>query len=514
MQERINRLHRDKKIFDWALKIKHWISVEKKLFLINHILIYKIMKIKSLHIQNFRGFEDVKIEFPDTNLAVFIGENGSGKSSVLDCVGILLANYLNNIFNFPARPDKGFEEAIKKKPDLGNYFEKYNKISKILGENTLVKDFNIEINDINLKSDDLKISFKLGYDEEDILSNMSFNRNRTRNNSIKSSEGIMILGEKLLNNPRLNLPILIYYPTNRIWQEKIEKTERKQYKFSQFNAYANAFGNSLEVFDDFFEWFRNEEDYERDTKLKNNDLGYVNPKLEVIRKALNIFLLSFSSNQYENLRIERLRNDEGYEFSDKTIDVFLAISKNNQTFRFEQLSSGEKMLLMMVADIARRLTIANPSLEGEAALQGEGIILIDEIELHLHPSWQREVIPALRATFPNIQFLITTHSPQALSGIKKIDEDALFILKDFHVFKPSSSAIGRDSNGILEEIMGVSKRPKEIEDLINEYFNLISKTKYEESEVVKQALMTKLAFDDPFFVQAESTLKRKMILGR
>ena len=77
----------------------------------------------------------------------------------------------------------------------------------------------------------------------------------------------------------------------------------------------------------------------------------------------------------------------------------------------------KKSLLALVGDIARRLILANPSLENP--LYGEGIVLIDEIELHLHPKWQREVINKLREVFPNIQFILTTHSPQVISEISR-----------------------------------------------------------------------------------------------
>lgn len=77
-----------------------------------------------------------------------------------------------------------------------------------------------------------------------------------------------------------------------------------------------------------------------------------------------------------------------------------------------QLSDGEKCTLALFGDIARRLAIANPSLDDP--LQGDGVVLIDELELHMHTSWQRKVISMLKKTFPNIQFIITTHSPQIL----------------------------------------------------------------------------------------------------
>ncbi|MDM8525382.1 AAA family ATPase [Desulfococcaceae bacterium HSG8] len=97
--------------------------------------------------------------------------------------------------------------------------------------------------------------------------------------------------------------------------------------------------------------------------------------------------------------------------------------KNNSEFSIEQLSDGEKCLIALIGDIARRLAIANPSLDDP--LQGKAVILIDEIDLHLHPSWQRMILPGLLATFPKCQFVITTHSPQVLG---ETDARHIFLL--------------------------------------------------------------------------------------
>jgi predicted ATP-binding protein involved in virulence len=102
----------------------------------------------------------------------------------------------------------------------------------------------------------------------------------------------------------------------------------------------------------------------------------------------------------------------------------MTITKQGQELIINQLSDGEKCLLAMVGDLARRLAIANPSLPDP--LQGSGVVLIDEIELHLHPKWQREIIPALTRTFPNCQFIVTTHSPQVISQVKP---EGIYILE-------------------------------------------------------------------------------------
>lgn len=138
----------------------------------------------------------------------------------------------------------------------------------------------------------------------------------------------------------------------------------------------------------------------------------------------------------------------------------MTINKNGSELIINQLSDGEKCLLAMVGDIARRLAIANPGLENPLA--GEGVVMIDEIELHLHPDWQRKIIPSLTRTFPNLQFIVTTHSPQIISHVQP---DSIYLLESTPegiVAKRPESSFGRDINRILEDIMGVGARPPEI----------------------------------------------------
>lgn len=108
---------------------------------------------------------------------------------------------------------------------------------------------------------------------------------------------------------------------------------------------------------------------------------------------------------------------------------------------------------ILFGDLARRMALANPSMPNP--LEGEGVVLIDEIDLHMHPSWQRKVMGVLKKTFPNIQFIVTTHSPQVLG---ELNEDYnIFVL--YHqdkciVGRKYDSFIGWDSNVLLEEVMG------------------------------------------------------------
>jgi predicted ATP-binding protein involved in virulence len=161
----------------------------------------------------------------------------------------------------------------------------------------------------------------------------------------------------------------------------------------------------------------------------------------------------------------------------------------------------EKTLLMIVVDIARRLAILNPSITNPSELleKGTGIILIDEIDLHLHPQWQRIVIPSFKQTFPNCQFIVTTHSPQVLSAVNR---ENLFILEDSEIVELTPHTFGRDSNSILSEVMGVEKRPVKMQERIDKCFEMIDNDNLEEAKLELQKLSESLGNNDPDMIQA------------
>jgi predicted ATP-binding protein involved in virulence len=173
------------------------------------------------------------------------------------------------------------------------------------------------------------------------------------------------------------------------------------------------------------------------------------------------------------------------------------IEKAGQSLKLEQLSDGEKMLLLVVSDLARRLSIASPTLDD--ALQGLGIVLIDEIDLHLHPQWQREVIPALRRTFPNCQFIATTHSPQVLSNVEKED---ILILEYYKIVESTPFTYGKDSNSILYELMNVEERPAKVKEELDELYRLIDAEKVEEARMELKKLADILGEDDKEIIRA------------
>ena len=287
----------------------------------------------------------------------------------------------------------------------------------------------------------------------------------------------------------------------------------------QFDAYDNAFVKKANDFDDFAAWFRKEEDKENEMKVREKDFDVKNPALQVIRDSIEKFFSNNSGSKYSNLRIER--EDSQYRDSLRhrpsgPSSASLIITKDVEDLKIEQLSDGEKNLILLVSDIARRLAIANPNTD--SALNGNGIVLIDEVELHLHPTWQREVLNGLQKTFPNVQFIVTTHSPLVLANLNdNVQIFSIGRLKDksitvFPFDKKQFNPYGSVSSRILKLLMGTEERPTEVATLLHAYEEAIDDNRLEEAERLEARLKKIIDPNDPAIVQGAATIEAKLIL--
>jgi predicted ATP-binding protein involved in virulence len=424
------------------------------------------MKVKRLKMQSFRGIGDLTLEFPADEPIVLIGINGVGKSSILDCLAILLSQLIARI-QTPAGSGRDFSGR-----DITNGF------------NETLSEITISIYALP----EVTWVLSRGWQERQ-------KGEPTKYIGIASDHHLeSVVDEihrRLQTRPEANLPLAVYYPINRtVLDTPLEILE--QYSFDQIVAYEQALIGQGAVFVRFFQWFRNLEDVENEERLDNPN--YRNHQLEAVRQAIYSILLGFS-----NLRVRRS-------------PLRMTVTKQDQELIINQLSDGEKCLLAMVGDLARRLAIANPSLPDP--LQGSGVVLIDEIELHLHPKWQREIIPALTRTFPNCQFIVTTHSPQVISQVKP---EGIYILErtdaGIVAMRPESS-YGRDSNRILEDLMDTPERPQEIKESLLELFRLIARGELDSARQLHQKIADKIGVDEPELVGASVSIRRREILGR
>lgn len=432
------------------------------------------MRIKKLNLKNFRGFKELEIKFPGSNLIVFVGINGSGKSSILDCLAMFLSQFVSELCSKSSR---------------GN-------------------EFVITDTDINIDAEETGNIITIDRFYHPMKPDNTFSWMIVKNRSPRKRRYIYPttpslyssqVYERISKNPDLNLTVLAYYQNQKIFPGNPAKSKKKEYEFNQFYAYENAFKKGVRDFNDFTAWFRLEEDWENEKKIEKG-LDFVNSNLEVVRRAIKTFLDEIPSTGLSNLHVVRSKRDKPFRF-DTSHNSSLVIEKGGESLKIDQLSDGEKMLLLVVSDLARRLSIANPGMDD--SLQGKGVVLIDEVDLHLHPQWQREVIPALGKTFPNCQFITTTHSPQVLSNVEK---ENILILEDYKIVENTPFTYGRDSNSILYDLMNVEERPKKVKKELDKLYRLIDAEKVEEARMELKKLANALGEDDKEIVRANMYL--------
>jgi predicted ATP-binding protein involved in virulence len=439
------------------------------------------MKVKRLKLTSFRGIGDLTLEFDADEPTVLIGINGVGKSSILDSIAILLSWLIAPIqFNPESRSRflkyQGLVSSMERERDLakGRYYK----------EQDIKIGHNQTYNEITILLNSQQVNWSLTTDQEvrDTVTGINLGELEPVTNEIRRQWQV---------SSEANLPLAVYYPVNRAVLDITLEIPNKNH-FAQIDAYEQGIVGGQINFGRFFQWFRVLEDVENEERRDNPD--YRDRQLEAVRQAISLLMPGFS-----NLRVRRS-------------PLRMTATKQGQELIIEQLSDGEKCLLAMVGDLARRLAIANPSLRNP--LEGEGVVLIDEIELHLHPKWQREIIPALTKTFPNSQFIVTTHSPQVISEVKPNGIYILEATSEGIVAKRPESSFGRDSNRILEDLMGVPARPQEIKDDLLRLFRLIDKGDLDGARQLRQQIADKIGTDEPEFVRADVLMRRKEILNR
>jgi len=289
-----------------------------------------------------------------------------------------------------------------------------------------------------------------------------------------------LLGGEIEKAPdKASLPIVVLYSVNRAVLD-VPLRIRSKVPIGQYAALEDALVQGSRSFRNFFAWFRNREDIENEMRAEGSEAR--DPQLTAVRKAIAGMMPGF-----ENLRVRRS-------------PLRMLITKNGIDLRIDELSDGEKCLLAMVGDLARRLAVANPG--QRSPLKGQGIVLIDELELHLHPAWQRSTVRQLKQTFPNCQFIVTSHSAQILS---EVEPKATFLLNEGRAVRPSRS-YGLDSNLILQSVMGVSARPARIESDLDALYELIDDEDFVAAKAKFEDLQAKLGPDDPGLTVARSVL--------
>ena len=401
------------------------------------------MKLKSVEIENYRAIEKLKLPL-DPSLTVLHGDNGYGKTSVLSAIAVglgheaMLGPFLD-VFIYFCEEDWR-EGAENPRVSLSSVDE---KACKRQGTRSVVEQE--------------KAEEKMSVDRENL-------------------EKVLVENSSAENN---DMPIGVLYGTDRTVSdvpESVVSPRHLPHRVSRLDALKGALSARTD-FEDLFAWFYFKEDEELREQKERRDFDYQLKEVSAVRQAISSMLPEVFNPRTES-------NPPRFVVSWK--------SEQGQVEKLslDQLSGGYRIVLALAADLARRMVQGNPHLDDP--LKSEAVVLIDELELHLHPAWQQRILGDLRRTFPNAQFIVSTHSPQVLTTVEPQRIVELAREGDRIVAgAPAGATYGAEAGDVLSVVMGVKERPEnKFTKALEQYRRLVSEGEGESEEAL--ALRRKL----------------------
>ncbi len=422
------------------------------------------MKIKNIKLKNFRCFEELVIELNE-RCNVIVGVNGAGKSTILDALAISIGTYFAKIPTTYSLPIQK-EDVLRKSYLTGSIISTEYQFPVVISTEGIANgkfiEWSRELNGL---------------------------KNKT---TVKNASNLIEVGHIQQQNIQngvtdTTLPIFAYYGTGRLYKKKnnrITKLDIK--KSSRLDGYTDALSLGTNE-KQLLRWF------EDMTLIKIQEDREI-PELKTVKTAIE------KCFEIGNKDV----TDVSINYSVKSKDIEVSYRKNNEIEKLplHMFSDGIRITLTMVADIATRMAKLNPQLL-DNVLETPGVILIDEIDMHLHPSWQSRIITSLLETFTNIQIITTTHSPIVISNI---ESEYLRILKNNEIMNPSTN-YNRELDDIVNNIMETDYRPEEVRNLINQINQNIDNEELEEAKELLDNLKDILGETDSEVISARNSIE-------
>mgnify|MGYP004541394875 CR=1 FL=1 len=431
------------------------------------------MYIEKLKLHNFRCYENLEIDF-HKQLTVIVGKNGAGKTTILEATAIALGAWFIGFNNISSKAFDRDNDPLRKAYQIGT-------------TDDVQPQFPVEIEAWGQidTSNEAFLYWKRG---------LNTPRGTMTTKDAKEIVEIAANYQNALSEGRTDvyLPIVAYYGTGRLWdyhrQKKVDVFKRN----SRTNGYIDCLDGTANV-KLMMEWFLNMTINKYQRQEENLES---NPELDTVYLAMENCLSKLSG--YSDVKIR-------FNMNTRELDVYYS-EKNGQRMRIplNQLSDGYKGMVSLVADIAYRMATLNPQLGTEILSRGEGVVLIDEIDLHLHPAWQQKVLDNLMEIFPKIQFIVSTHAPAVINSVQA---EKLRILNNRDIYMTKNQVYGKDINSVLKEIMEVNDRPDEFAALFEQFYKYLSEKKYKDAEEVLNELDEKREYHDPEIAKCRVKLK-------
>ena len=437
------------------------------------------MKLEKIRITNYRCFKDADIEFDD-HATLIVGKNGAGKTAILDAVAVAVSTFLLGI-------DGGVSRSISK--DDARY-----EFHDLDGTVDPQHQFPVSIESIGDCLDNCDVKWMRSLNSES--GNTTVKEARELTNISKDAQKRIMTGDK-----SLILPLISYYGTGRLYVQKKEKKNIKSLtEFKRQVGYVDCMAaESNEKL--MLNWFQIQtlkslQEQQRTGKVEKSLL------LKTVESAICKCFerISGSKNADIVFDLDTHRLVLNFEGTDGSL----------QKFAMDEMSDGYKNTLSMIGDIAYRMAVLNPMLGDKVLEETTGVVVIDEIDLHLHPQWQQTIISDLNTIFPKIQFIVSSHAPAVINSVAK---EQIRILDNGEIYMPAAQTYGRDANSILREVMKVSERPADIKQRMNLFYSYMDENNYEKADKVLTEMEAIVGTTDPDIAAARTSLDLERILG-
>ncbi len=473
------------------------------------------MKLAKIDITYFRCFESLTLRLhPEIN--VIVGANGAGKSSILDAIAIALYEIVaaNGGGGKSQRKMQGAallptDIYIDSSKSYGASWDENTDSYAIIGRKSFVQ-VSAMVSDYYYIDDN---SLKPLLDEESVLEwtehityrpPTSFSYDTSTSERVSELHRyITHLWEEIRKSPQALIPLSVvaYYRANRRMKGMPELGDIFKLDLARDKAFVNAL-DAAANFTAMCQWFylRENAELRANVNAQNGDNKEF-ADLRAVRQALKLTIEGLERVYFDGspprLMVE-IREFDG----------------SSRAFELAQLSDGYRNLLALVLDFARRLAQANPNWPNP--LEAPGILLIDEIELHLHPRWQQQVIPALRAAFPNTQLIVSTHSPAVLTTVRREHIKLLGADHQFEQIPNDVGTYGADNSRVLAEVFGTYSRPQNIDTVqqLAEYWQAVEAEEHDtdQAKALRQELESALGTSDPDLLRADLRIKQLQFL--
>lgn len=434
------------------------------------------MQLNHLKVENFRLFEQAEFSF-DPRFNLVIGENGRGKTSLLRAIAVTLGGWaLSYVDDLSGRRPIQESEAHVIYRDKRLLRARHVSIHARFSADVIGGDGVLQSGSVV----DFEFHGSSGGLTGGLAAKVMLSGSEVGSDFLAMDQRALVV-EGARNNRDFNLPVIAFYECDRLWSsgEALSQEKSIQHPPDRFSPYTDWQRSSVND-QAIGQWLIRHQ-------LASLQQGKVTPGFKLLQAAAR----------------GAIENCSGLYFDIEGSKVIVEFSDGRSTL-FENLSDGQRTLLGLFCDLARRISILNPHLGERALAETPGVVLIDELDLHLHPKWQRHIIQDLRRTFPKVQFICTTHSPQLIGQARP--EEIIQLDGSRAAVNPAQS-LGMDSNWILRHIMGSDDRDPDVAKALDELFEHIEQARFDEAQAALVALRQRIG-EHPELVEADALIGR------